>query len=81
VIGLPPKALTLEALRKQELPDFQSKHLPLYTVMASRPLKWRILAVFGGLDLDAFEEGLEPSLGALQELTNIAGASPEVNLI
>lgn len=47
--------------------------------MASRPLKWRILAVFGGLDLDAVEDNTEPTCGAMQEMTDLAGSSAEVS--
>jgi hypothetical protein len=46
--------------------------------MASRPSKWRILAVFGGLDLDAIEDVKEPTCGAMQEFTDLAGSSAEV---
>ncbi len=46
--------------------------------MASRPSKWRILAVFGGLDLDAIEDNTEPSCGAMAEFTDLAGSSAEV---
>lgn len=46
--------------------------------MASRPAKWRILAVFGGLDLDASEGGPDQSIGALQELADLIGSSAEV---
>lgn len=46
--------------------------------MASRPSKWRILAVFGGLDLDAAGENKEPTCGAMHEFTDLAGSSAEV---
>ncbi len=46
--------------------------------MASRPVRWRILAVFGGLGLDAGEEGKDWHCGALQEFTDLAGSEAEV---
>ncbi len=46
--------------------------------MASRPSKWRILAVFGGLDLDAVGENKEATCGAMQEFVDLAGSSAEV---
>ncbi|CAL8464121.1 g3656 [Coccomyxa elongata] len=49
--------------------------------MASRPSKWRILAVFGGLDLDAVGENKEPTCGAMHEFTDLAGSSAELLML
>ncbi len=46
--------------------------------MASRPAKWRILAVTNGVDLPTNGEGLSPRPGPLHEFADSAGVEAEV---
>jgi hypothetical protein len=47
--------------------------------MASRPTRWRILAVFGGQGQVAGEDEKSLPCGAIQEFTDLAGSEAEVN--
>ena len=46
--------------------------------MASRPTRWRILAVFAGQGLDAGQDEKDLPCGAMQELADLAGSDAEV---
>lgn len=67
-----------ERSRHPAASSFQVDRTKHFYKMASRPSKWRILAVFGGLDLDAVGENKEPTCGAMHEFTDLAGSSAEV---